>query len=215
MDYIKTLYATTSSSSLESTNTPVKSLYKNQNSTSKSTPTTSRTPTATPKRLPRPQLPTFDGISSVASSNANDGENTQLPQSSILDVSNEEVESDVMPAKKLKSRELHKKNREARIEKRSQLRNECKCALKCRDLISSDTRLEFNRQYWSQDYVGQQAFIKQYVRQLPIKRRRSRTNEMPTRNRNFSYSVKSDNNEVIKVCGKFFLNTLGYDGSSK
>lgn len=96
-----------------------------------------------------------------------------------------------------------------KAESRTSLLNQCKCKQSCVNVISSDARMQLNKLYWKNSYIGRKSLIREHVRAAPIKRRRKLTDRSPTKKRTFTYVMKNDDGTTHKVCKAFFLNSLG------
>lgn len=92
--------------------------------------------------------------------------------------------------------------------------NSCdgKCKRQC-TLFPLEWRKEIWNKYWDQNFVSRRTFLNKCVNISSIKRRKiqiSNSNQTLLKNESRYFSLPNKDNELISVCRKFFLSTLGY-----
>lgn len=86
----------------------------------------------------------------------------------------------------------------------------CGCLKNCNTKFTRDDRLQFHKSFWDLDNVGQGNLIRQYAHLTPVGRRRKRNAKDLAKQLAYKYTVPSSSGDPVKVCRKFFLNTLGF-----
>lgn len=81
--------------------------------------------------------------------------------------------------------------------------------------IPSTRRREINDYYWGlKDYDLMQCFIRENVKQVPLKKRKRGNDLDPKKMWSYNYFLKDDQGIMQPVCQTFFINTLGYSINS-
>lgn len=145
-----------------------------------------------------------------SSSSGNDSDLTTETTEITLLTSTSNLSSTSNQIKRKKKDILKTLCKEKKREAHFDLLHECKCILQCSKRFSSDLRRRVNTNYWNASYEGQQSFILQNVKEVPVKRRRGDANLTPSKTRSFQYELHNDEGAKEQVCLAFFLNTLGY-----
>lgn len=88
----------------------------------------------------------------------------------------------------------------------------CGCRKVCSNEVSKNKRIIIHRAFWKLDITGQTAFFRERVIRLSIVRRAKHRHELkdPRKLHSYHYSLEMADKRVVRVCRKFFLNTLGY-----
>lgn len=131
--------------------------------------------------------------------------------------SNENIDCTNLNNIKITKKQYQKRLSESKKrDKFCKIKSECKCEKKCAEIICKEHQKLIHQTYWDKNFVQRKYFIRQYVHFSKIKRRRNTTNVNSCRkNEIFMYNLPNEEGILTKVCQKFFLNTLGYNYSSR
>ena len=94
-----------------------------------------------------------------------------------------------------------------------ELRKSCNCKNGCGEKLLHERRSFLNQQYWKKSVQGQRSWLKSYVDQIPIKRKRIRESSGRNRQSSYTYHLPDESGLRIKVWQIFFLNTLDYSSN--
>lgn len=89
---------------------------------------------------------------------------------------------------------------------------DCGCTKECTGLVTKDDRSAVHREFWALDVAGQRSYIRERVVRKPVTRRvRYRSPNNPIKMHSYTFHIRPiGSNEFIRVCRKFFMNTIGY-----
>lgn len=88
----------------------------------------------------------------------------------------------------------------------------CNCRKNCSDSISMDDRKIIHAAFWKLNNAAQSDFFRERVARVPIERRRTNRHVLkePHKLHSYHFSLEMADKRVVRVCRKFFLNTIGY-----
>ena len=90
----------------------------------------------------------------------------------------------------------------------------CRCRKHCHNLFSELSRTRIHRFFWSLDHFSRGLWIFNRITNKPVSKLKKPTKSGSNRSCVRAYfmeaSLKIDNPEIVNVCQKFFLSTLGY-----
>lgn len=90
----------------------------------------------------------------------------------------------------------------------------CRCRKHCYNLFSQQARIHIHRSYWTLDHFSRSVWILNRIKSKPVAKLKkpttSGTNRSCVRLYYLELSLKIDNPEMVNVCQRFFLSTLGY-----
>lgn len=112
-----------------------------------------------------------------------------------------------------------KKYSESKIERKKQKHNKylkdhyvqkiCKCSLKCLNQIKYERQKSINQQFWKMSKNEQNMFVSSCIKKSLKKRNTAKENEH-RRKFTYTYYLKNEQGESLKVCKVFLLGTLGF-----
>ena len=90
----------------------------------------------------------------------------------------------------------------------------CRCRKHCYKLFTEQSRTQIHRSFWTLDHFSRGVWIFNHIAKKPVsklkKPTKSGTNRSCTRAYYLETSCKVNNPEIVSVCQRFFLSTLGY-----
>lgn len=151
-------------------------------------------------------------------------ENTIKARASLSEISgNDSLDSDGSffdakefpdrTSKKRTKKQIQKEDSEKRRRRSHALKAEnCNCRFECVNKIGKDDRIQIHGRFWNLDVSGQAAFIRETVQLAPFTRRVKNQfiAEEPKKRKKYVFHLMADKIEPVKVCRKFYMNTIGF-----
>lgn len=116
-----------------------------------------------------------------------------------------------------KRKRTKKEIRKAKIAKNRRLAHKliiakCGCRKNCDQIVSKDERVIVHDQFWKLDKMEQISFIRENVHRSsePLRRKNQFTANDPKKSCSYIFCLRLFNGTDVRVCRKFFLNTIGY-----
>ena len=90
----------------------------------------------------------------------------------------------------------------------------CRCRKHCYKLFTEQSRTQIHRSFWTLDHFSRGVWIFNHIAKKPVSQSKKPTksgiNRSCTRAYYLETSCKVNNPEIVSVCQRFFLSTLGY-----